>query len=70
MKIEDQLAKPDYHTMKVPKGIYENLPTIENDPTIEDEEEDEEYEDDEAEKRKLTLIEDDQLSQGSIEKDM
>ena len=38
MKIEDQLAKEDLTDVKIPKGIYENLPTIENTITIEDEE--------------------------------
>ena len=41
MKIEDQLIKADLIDLPIPKGIYENLPTIENTITIEDEDEDE-----------------------------
>jgi hypothetical protein len=41
MKIEDQLIKADLTDVPIPKGIYENLPTIENTITIEDEDEDE-----------------------------
>lgn len=56
MKIEDQLVKEDLTDVKIPKGIYENLPTIENTITIEDEEEDE-Y--DEDAKDKLKALDDD-----------
>ena len=56
MKIEDQLIKEDLADVKIPKGIYENLPTIENTITIEDEEE---YEDDEDARDKLKALDDD-----------
>ena len=56
MKIEDQLVKEDLTDVRIPKGIYENLPTIENTITIEDEEEGEE--DDDA-KEKLKILDED-----------
>jgi hypothetical protein len=67
MKIEDQLTKEDLTDVKIPKGIYENLPTIENTITIEDEEE---GEDDDEAKDKLKVLDDDQVSQNSLDRDI
>ena len=67
MKIEDQLAKPDLSDVNIPKGIYENLPTIENLHTVEDEADaDEEL----ADEKLRAIANNTTLSQNSIEQEL
>ena len=72
MKIEDQLAaKPDLSEVNIPKGIYENMPTIENLPTVEDEAgEDVDAANASADEKLRALVNTTTLSQNSIEQEL